>query len=124
MKLNATSWGFVLMRISNENFILFETVAIMNEIGMGQDPSMTLMIQEGNVVCWLKPCSLCQLRTEPSFGKKKVFPLPTFIRRISKFIIELLSKMKLTYRSLCPGPFYFGSNILAFHYPSIYHVCH
>jgi len=46
----------------------YGAVVIMKEIGPEQDPFMTLQIQVENVVCWLKPCSMCPLRTELDFG--------------------------------------------------------
>ena len=45
------------------------TVAIMNVMYQGQDPSMTLMIQVVNVVFFQRPCFMFLLRTELSFGK-------------------------------------------------------
>ena len=56
--------------LSNRNFMVFYygAVVITKEIGRGQDPSMTLQIQVENVVCSLKPCSMCQPRTELNFG--------------------------------------------------------
>ena len=66
-------------------------VVITKEIGPGQDHSMTLQIQVENVVCSLKPCSMCQPRTELNFGNPHaIIYVQVVVRDLQNCSVDLI----------------------------------
>ncbi|KAB1217440.1 putative inactive purple acid phosphatase 1 [Morella rubra] len=76
-------------------FLISLAVVIMSVIVQTLGPSMILRIQVGNVVCWRKPCSMCPLKTELSFGKLQAFLL-TVLKNISPITCTNVAKRNRT----------------------------
>lgn len=70
---------------------IFFAAVTMNVIGLEQGPFMGIWTLEENVVFWLRPCFMFQLRTEPSSGMIVLITASYMCHLVVKLLLRVLS---------------------------------